>query len=342
MESGPVIPQGPLNLTASYQSKYEGIVAEAGCSQAEKKLDCLRALPFTVLNNVLNQTAYNTGWEPTIDGDFVARYPSQQVEDGSFVRVPIIAGTTTDEGSTQSPKPVNTTTELRGWMNSMSTTTPTSNHKTLIKITASSSYQLALPGPLIDTLLTLYPNTTTFGIPSSSELGGNVTLPQPYGAAFRQAAAHFTDQVFTASRRRTCEAWAAHNISAYCYRFNTKPTTSTWVEGVAHFSDVAFIFNNLDGYGYSPNPFDVGNLTESYILLSYLMAGSWASFVADLDPNGWSGRGRNATRADWPLYTVDRPLNMGWDANITSYVEVDDWRKEGIALINEVALAYGR
>ncbi|KJK63148.1 Carboxylesterase family protein [Aspergillus parasiticus SU-1] len=324
MESGPVIPQGPLNLTASYQSKYEGIVGEAGCSEAEKKLDCLRALPFTVLNNVLNQTEYNTGWGPTIDGDFVARYPSQQVEDGSFVRVPIIAGTTTDEGSTQSPKPVNTTTELRGWMNT------------------SSSYQLALPDPLIDTLLNLYPNTTTFGIPSSSELGGNVTLPQPYGAAFRQSAAYFTDQVFTASRRRTCEAWAAHNVSAYCYRFNTKPATSTWVEGVAHFSDVAFIFNNLEGYGYSPNPFDVGNLTESYILLSYLMAGSWASFVSDLDPNGWTGRGRNATRADWPLYTVDRPLNMVWDANITSYVEVDDWRKEGIALINEVALAYGR
>ncbi|KOC17291.1 hypothetical protein AFLA70_336g001501 [Aspergillus flavus AF70] len=183
----------------------------------------------------------------------------------------------------------------------------------------TSSYQLALPDPLIDSMLTLYPNTKTFGIPSSSELG-----------------------VFTASRRRTCEAWAAHNISAYCYRFNTKPATSTWVEGVAHFSDVAFIFNNLDGYGYSPNPFAVGNLTESYILLSYLMAGSWASFVSDLDPNGWSGRGRNATRADWPLYTVDRPLSMVWDANVTSYVEVDDWRKEGIALINEVALAYGR
>ena len=119
MQSGPVIPQGPLNLTASYQSRYEGVVAEAGCSHADHKLDCLRAMPFAVLNNVLNSSAYNTGWEPTVDGDFVARYPSEQVDDGSFVRVPIIAGTTTDEGSTQSPKPVNTTEELRGWMNSM-------------------------------------------------------------------------------------------------------------------------------------------------------------------------------------------------------------------------------
>ena len=119
MQSGPVIPQGPLSLTASYQYRYEGVVAEEGCSHADHKLDCLRALPFAVLNNVLNSSAYNTGWGPTVDGDFVARYTSEQVDDGSFARVPIIAGTTTDEGSTQSPKPVNTTEELRGWMNSM-------------------------------------------------------------------------------------------------------------------------------------------------------------------------------------------------------------------------------
>ncbi|KAL4819912.1 Alpha/Beta hydrolase protein [Aspergillus spinulosporus] len=272
MQSGPVIPQGPLNLTASYQSRYEGVVSEAGCSHADHKLDCLRALPFAVLNNVFNSSAYNSGWEPTIDGDFVARYPSEQVDDGSFVRVPIIAGTTTDEGSTQSPKPVNTTEELRSWMNT------------------TSSYQLALPDTLINALLALYPNTTTFGIPSSAELGGNVTLPQPYGAAFRQSAAYFGDQVFIASRLKTCQAWAAHASPAYCYRFNTKPATSSWVEGVAHFSDVAFVFNNLNGQGYDVNPFAVGNLTHKYIELSYLMAGSWASFVSDLDPNtpaGW-------------------------------------------------------
>jgi hypothetical protein len=77
------------------------------------------------------------------------------------------------------------------------------------------------------------------------------------------------------------------------------------------------------------------------------MAGSWASFVSDLDPNSWRGTGRNAIRAvggesGWPVYTVDRPRNMVFDANVTNYVEVNDWREKGIALINEAALAYGR
>ncbi|RAH80132.1 alpha/beta-hydrolase [Aspergillus japonicus CBS 114.51] len=320
MESGPVIPQGPLNLTSEYQERFDGIVAAAGCSshQNSTKLDCLRDLPFATLNNILNTTTYNTGWEPTVDGDFVARYPSQQLEDGAFVHVPIIAGTTTDEGTTQCPKPVNTSLELRGWMTALNNTIATR-------------------------LLTLYPNTTTFGIPSPKELGGtNITFPQPYGASFRQTAAYYGDQVFIASRRRTCEVWAARGIPAYCYRFNTKPAGLAWEVGVEHFSDVAFIFNNLAGEGYDPSPF--ARMPASYTELSYLMAGSWASFVTSLDPNAWLGRGRNATRdgVQWPVYRVDAPVIVVWDANVTTFVERDDWRKEGIRLIQSLALEYGR
>lgn len=205
---------------------------------------------------------------------------------------------------------------------------------------ATSSYRWALDDEIADQLLELYPNVSTFGIPSSEELGGNVEFPQPYGAAFRQTAAYYGDQVFIASRRRTCEAWAANNLTAYCYRFNTKEAGISWEDGVEHFSDVAFIFNNLNGYGYSPNPFE--GMPDSYTQLSYLMAGSWASFVTDLNPNTWSGRGRNATTADWPVYTIDDPKNLVWDANVTTYVEQDTWRSEGIKLIQSLALEYRR
>ncbi|RAL07350.1 uncharacterized protein BO97DRAFT_429389 [Aspergillus homomorphus CBS 101889] len=116
----------------------------------------------------------------------------------------------------------------------------------------------------------------------------------PYDPGFRQTAAYYGDQVFIASCRRTCEVWASQNLSAYC--FNTKPAGIAWGAGVEHLSDVAFILNNLDGYGYHPSPFE--SMPESYTELSHLMAWSWASFATDLDPNVWSGRGRNATRAD--------------------------------------------
>lgn len=168
-------------------------------------------------------------------------------------------------------------------------------------------------------------------IPSSETLGGNVTLGSPYGAYYRRNAAYSGDRVFIAARRLTCETWAAANVSAYCYRFNAIPTGIPWPIQVTHFQEVAFVFNNLQGLGYATNPF--ANKSESYTTLSDLMSKSWASFVYDLSPNGWTGR--DATVSDWPVYDVKDPKDFVWDANVTSYVEPDTWRASGIKLLND-------
>lgn len=70
------------------------------------------------------------------------------------------------------------------------------------------------------------------------------------------------------------------------------------------------------------------------------MSKSWASFVNDLNPNGWIGRDANVT--SWPAYTTANPSNMVWDANVTSHAEPDTWRAEGIKLINDNSLQYHR
>ena len=181
---------------------------------------------------------------------------------------------------------------------------------------------------------------TTFGIPSSSEIGANVSLPLPYGAAHRQAAAYVGDVKFIAGTRLTCERWAAMNISAHCYRFNTRPAGFSNFAGVKHFSDLAFIFNNLNGDGYKPSPFE--DKPQSYTQLSNLMTGSWISFVNKQDPNAWTGTGRNATRSDWPQYSTEDPHSLIFDANVTTYSAPDTWRSEGIALINANQLNYQR
>ncbi|KAJ5101220.1 carboxylesterase family protein-like protein [Penicillium angulare] len=322
MESGPVMPHNPLNLTKVYQSRYDGIVHESGCKGEKNTLACLRRLPFTILNNVLNTTAYNSNWNPTLDGDFVARYPSQQIKDGAFVRIPIIVGASTDEGTNFSPKPINDTGDFISWLN------------------VTTSEQWAFKESLINEVLKAYPDDPGVGIPSFATLGGDVSFPQPFGEEYRRSAAYWGDQVFIAGRRLSAETWAANNLTAYSYRFNTVPAGATWEIGVTHFAEVAFVFNNLNGLGYSPNPFL--NKPDSYTQLSYLMSNSWASFVHSLDPNDWSGRGRNATRTDWPAYKLESPMNMVWDANKTSYVELDIWRREGIKWINEHALDYQR
>ena len=179
-------------------------------------------------------------------------------------------------------------------------------------------------------ILAAYPPDPSDGIPSDQTLGGDVVLGPPYGASYRRSAAYFGDEVFIAGRRLTCQTWAAANISAYCYRFNAVPATSIWPQGVTHFTEVAFVFNNVDGLGYTVNPF--ANRSSSYTDLSSLMSKSWASFAYDLDPNGWAGRDTNVPA--WPAYSINNPLNMVWEANVTSHMELDTFRAAGMDILN--------
>ena len=120
---------------------------------------------------------------------------------------------------------------------------------------------------------------------------------------------------------------------------------------MTHFQEVAFVFNNVNGLGYrdppaSPDPFF--SKPESYFTLSKLMSCSWASFIHDLDPNSFrsSAVGQEVVAnasgaAAWPNY-VDGPMNIVWDANVTTHAEVDDFRAAGINVINSGSLLYQR
>jgi acetylcholinesterase len=90
------------------------------------------------------------------------------------------------------------------------------------------------------------------------------------------------------------------------------------------------VFDNVDGLGYSINPF--ANRSESYTELSSLMSKSWASFVYDLDPNGWVGRDPHVP--PWPAYSVENPMSIVWEANVTSHTEPDTFRADGINILN--------
>ena len=72
------------------------------------------------------------------------------------------------------------------------------------------------------------------------------------------------------------------------------------------------------------------------------MSYSWASFIHGLDPNNY--KGRPVKTQDWPMYSVDEPQDMVWDANVTelAYPESDTFRKTGIEFILSHQLDYHR
>ena len=229
MESGNPIAYGSYNGSYS-QPIYDYIVKGVNCSQALNTLSCLRSTSYTALNAIINGTTFTISgaFQPAIDGDFLQRYGSIQLQEGDFVKVPIIDGANSDEGTAFSPQGVNTTQDLENFL--------------------EASYDL--PTQFLDDLIAAYPNEEGYLVPV--ELPASYVPGAPYGARYRTSAAIYGDLVFIAPRRRTVETWARFGVPAYSYRFNAIPAGIPQDVGVTHFQDVSFVFYNLEGVGYIP------------------------------------------------------------------------------------------
>nr|POE47472.1 lipase 3 [Quercus suber] len=325
MESGNPVNYNSYRDPSVFQPGYDALVQAVGCDQAIDGLGCLRTARFEQLNDFLNSSD-STAWAPIVDGDFIARYASIQLAEGAFVHVPVIDGANSEEGTAFGPKDINTDEEFLSYVSANTTAT------TVLPRFASGA-------------LAAYPNTCSYFVPSSDEVPCNVTWPAGYGAEYRRTAAYAGDAKMVANRRGTCETWAKHGLAAYCYRFNTIPAGLPWYVGVTHFQEVAFVFDNTAGLGYNAahgtiNPFT--DKPQSYYDLAELMSKSWASFIYDLDPNGY--RGRPSATPAWPVYDLAAPQDFVWDTNSSTlaYPEPDTFRAEGIRWILDHALAYRR
>ena len=157
------------------------------------------------------------------------------------------------------------------------------------------------------------------------------------GSEWRRTSAFAGDFTMHANRRRQCEAWAETSTPAYCYRFNVHSADVPLIVGATHYEEVAFVFHNIAGQGYHyGKPF--AGVPLSYIDLSIMMTSMWASFIHDLNPNP----GVVNRSIHWEAYGKDNPVDLLLDANTTSHMEADTWRKEGIDYINSVARAFWR
>ncbi|KAJ5347355.1 Carboxylesterase [Penicillium brevicompactum] len=315
MESGGSITARPGNDT-SFQGYYDDLASKVGCSDVIDSLQCLREVPFEKLNTALNSTdgsSYYSFW-PVVDGDLIRNWASIQLDRHDFIKVPIIAGTNTDEGTAFGPRGINTTDQWYEYL-------------------TDGGLNFQTPPSIAKRILELYPDDPSQGIPESL---GDERVPSN-GHQWRRTSAFSGDWSMHANRRRQCEAWAESSTPAYCYRFNVHSADTPLLSGATHFEEVAFVFHNIAGQGYHyGKPF--AGVPQSYIDLSVMMASMWASFIHDLDPNP----GVVNKYVPWNSYSNGKPEDLLFDANITSQMEADTWRKDGIDYINSVAGAFWR
>ncbi|KAH8805750.1 Alpha/Beta hydrolase protein [Xylogone sp. PMI_703] len=315
---------GGFNSTY-YQKTYDALVAKTSCtsSNTSSSLSCLRSLPFSELNAALNTSGAGP-FTPQIDNDFIATFPSNQLAQGKFSKVPIIIGTNTDEETAFGAGygVINTTEQFLAVLNS-----------TLIP-----------PNSCTAKIITyLYPDEQAVGIPSLSTypeiIKPGSLVASTLGLQWRRQAAYFGDIVVIAPRRATSTAWSNYNISAYTYRFDVVVDGVPPYIGATHFQEVAFVFYNIKGQGnYNPNPF--ADKPATFVNLANQMSRSWVSFIATLDPNNHGIPGTTV----WPVYNATSGGGAGMNFVFTvdgthggSYAENDTFRAEGIKFINENA-----
>ncbi len=109
----------------SVQELYDSLVALTNCSEAEDSLDCLRYLPYEEIIDAFEKSPYGISdmaeslGGPCIDGDFLPNYGSLSLKDSRVVKVPVISGTVSNEGSNQIPSFVHDWAGLRDYLASM-------------------------------------------------------------------------------------------------------------------------------------------------------------------------------------------------------------------------------
>ncbi|KAJ4370038.1 hypothetical protein N0V83_005802 [Neocucurbitaria cava] len=193
----------PLADPKGNATMYNELVRRTNCGNATSTFECLRQLPTAQLNTAINTTSATiniTSFQPVLDYDFIQKRTSLQLKAGEFVKVPIISGANSDEGTAFSPSPVDTTEDL---------------YEDMLNTTFGP-----VPPALASQLLEAYPDDPSVNVVASL---GDARPGPPFGAQFRRSASYFGDLVFIANRRLTCQTWAAANLSAYCYRFNAIP-----------------------------------------------------------------------------------------------------------------------
>ncbi|KAI5926301.1 Alpha/Beta hydrolase protein [Camillea tinctor] len=324
---------GGLNATERQQETFDNLVRNTSCASTVGTADaipCLRDLPFDEINYALNVTSIGP-WPPCLDGDFLADHPSNQLRDGRFPQIPILIGTNSEEGtafgSGLGPNGTGVNTDAE-FISAIKTKYISNN---VLKASGKSEDEI------VDEILALYPNIQSVGIPSLKSWPEVVTPEtenvEQLGLQYRRTSALVGDTAMHAIRRMASIAWSNAGLPSWAYRFDVTVNGVPASTAATHFQEVAFVFYNLNGDGYAENPF--ANEPESYKELALTMSTAWINFFTTLNPNG------DTVSPAWPQYDTAVGGGVGqeivWSAN-GSYVEIDDFRAEGINWIVEHAL----
>ncbi|BGP42947.1 hypothetical protein JCM10449v2_006962 [Rhodotorula kratochvilovae] len=276
------------------QPRFDAVAKSAGCGDSDDVLKCLRGVSLGKFN--ASAAAYS--WSPVIDGEIISAAPSEVAAKDGFVKVPLMLGANTDEGTAFGSRSINTTAQLAA---SLAGRYPT------------------LQNSSIDKILELYPNDPLVGCPYGT---GDAVLAS--GLQDKRSLSIYGDLMMHAGRRRLAELYSAAGQPVYSYRFDQPAENSTIEIGTTHFVEVAYVFSvpykTANTLGTRPGDAELAQLVTS----------QWVSFIHDGTPNNHGVDGA----PEWPDYRSNKTNFV--HRRHGSIVEADDYRQDGIAYLNQL------
>ncbi|PLB53805.1 alpha/beta-hydrolase, partial [Aspergillus steynii IBT 23096] len=285
-QSGAPLISAALASLDEQDAMYNAVLNATGCVGVNDGLGCLRRTPANLLKAAFQQKFFF----PVMDGNMIAGFSSRALEKGEFVKVPLLIGTNTNEGT--------------GYIASGSFGAVNSRDDFLGVITGFGPGKYLSNETLIGIINEYLENMSLEEV--QKDLETVLISPEAkYGTLYGQSTLYLTDYLFNAPKRHSARIWARQGLPIYSYRFDIVPNgISPEVLGVCHFQDVAFTSQNTLGVGYETPPVaSTDKQTEKeYRDASILMSRMWLSFVNTLSPNYF-----HKSKSDfvWPTYQDD-------------------------------------
>ncbi|KAJ7199025.1 extracellular triacylglycerol lipase precursor [Mycena pura] len=289
-----------------WQNFVSAIAPCASLATSGSTFDCLRSSANTteIFQGVVTAAAKTTHifpWSITLDGPHgvIPELPAALLKKGKFSKLPFITGNVLDEGTSFVQPTIDSVDGLIGELQEISFP-PTPSETAL--------------DDAINNLLALYPDDPALGSPYNT---GNETFG--LSPEYKRAAAVIGDTNFLSQVSFWRRTATSAGVKTFGYFFTQPQPLSPPEIGVAHSSDLNYVYGTVPANDTSPAAFQL-----SKIIIDY-----WVSFATSLDPNDKHGN----PRPHWTQYTPHSEMLMQLHGENITMIP-DDFHKDQVSFIN--------
>lgn len=206
-----------------YQRHFEEFMNHVECptSNNTAALECLRAVDIDVIRakqgQIYGENSYNITWpfQPVSPGPLLEKRGSTSGEDGTFLKIPTLISSTSNEGTFFAPKDLTTSEQFIAFLKNMNR---------------------GLTDEDLDELEYLYPDPADPDSPYADS---------PQSPQFKRIAAACGDYMYICPVQETAYRLARADVPVYKARWNTPNYAADW-QGVPHASDGAYFTGSPD------------------------------------------------------------------------------------------------